>query len=98
MLALTIGFIGPIAQLVRAEDLKAGNLKLWQWLAAYGLHVSKFTLLACRTTQIRGSLCESVVIPSQAKQRCLEGVETVRVGRKDKRQSRPQTGNGQRKL
>ena len=47
-----------------------------------------------------GEACavRSVVIPSQAKQQCLEGVETVRVGRKDKRQSRPQTGNGQRKL
>jgi hypothetical protein len=41
------------------------------------------------------SVACNVVIPSEAKQQCLERVETVRVGRKDKRQSRPQTGNGQ---
>ena len=43
--------------LVRAADLKASDLKRKLRSVAIGLHVSKLTLLACRTTQIRGSLC-----------------------------------------
>ncbi len=51
--------LGPIAQLVRAEDLRVISLKhcKMSWFITNGLHMSKFTLLVCRTTQIRGSLC-----------------------------------------
>jgi len=48
---------GPLAQLVRAEDLSTVDLKHKPWSTVNGLHVSKLALLACRTTQIRGSLC-----------------------------------------
>ena len=57
VLAVICNSLGPLAQLVRAEDLGAINLQRKPWFVANGLHVSKLTLLACRTTQIRGSLC-----------------------------------------